>query len=239
MTAVRFTSATSWPRSLTRVSGQGGGIRSPRPWPTPVAPSSTAVAATRRSPCGVGISRSSCCTASITSAGRLPDNGAIREIFGRLDLDAFDAAVARWVADVLPDLDPDSLRAVAIDGQPLRGSRHRSVPAVHLPDADRNRTGSSPQALAILRNLAVTWLRLGGVANIVAAPRRNADRGHELIDDLRRLKYWLTREARPSGLQRGPARITLTPKRGGNAGHFRGMKDAQNPDARGRRRRGS
>ncbi len=54
-------------------------------------------------------------------------------------------------------------------------------------DANRTRTGSGPQALAILRNVTVTWLRLDGVANIAAALRRNACRVPALIDDLRRL----------------------------------------------------
>lgn len=55
-------------------------------------------------------------------------------------------------------------------------------------DANRTRNGSGPHALAILRNIAVTWLRLDGVANIAAALRRNACRVAPLIDDLRRLK---------------------------------------------------
>jgi hypothetical protein len=55
-------------------------------------------------------------------------------------------------------------------------------------DAGRTRAGSDPQALATLRNLAVSWLRLRGVSNIAAALRRNAAHFPELIDDLRRLK---------------------------------------------------
>jgi hypothetical protein len=55
-------------------------------------------------------------------------------------------------------------------------------------DANRTRAGSGPQALATLRNLAVSWLRLRGVSNIAAALRRNAARVPELIEDLRRLK---------------------------------------------------
>jgi hypothetical protein len=55
-------------------------------------------------------------------------------------------------------------------------------------DANRTRTGSGPQALATLRNLAVTWLRLEGATNIAAALRRNASRVHELISNFRRLK---------------------------------------------------
>lgn len=55
-------------------------------------------------------------------------------------------------------------------------------------DANRTRSGSGPQALATLRNLAVTWLRLDGAENVAAALRRNAARVAELIDKLRRLK---------------------------------------------------
>jgi hypothetical protein len=55
-------------------------------------------------------------------------------------------------------------------------------------DANRTRAGSGPQALATLRNLAVTWLRLGGATNIAAALRRNATRVADLITELRRLK---------------------------------------------------
>ncbi len=40
-------------------------------------------------------------------------------------------------------------------------------------DASRVRTGSAPQALAGLRNAALTLLRLGGVSNIAAALREN------------------------------------------------------------------
>ncbi len=63
---------------------------------------------------------------------RPPSYGTIREAFLRIDVDAFEAAVARWVAHALPDADPDSLRAVAIDGKASRGSRRGGVPAVHL-----------------------------------------------------------------------------------------------------------
>jgi hypothetical protein len=57
-------------------------------------------------------------------------------------------------------------------------------------DADRTHAGSGPQALATLRNLAVTWLRLEGATNIAAALRRNATRVADLVDDLRRLKNY-------------------------------------------------
>jgi hypothetical protein len=48
-------------------------------------------------------------------------------------------------------------------------------------DANRTRVGSGPQALAALRNLAITTLRLDGVANIAAGLRRNAARVRDLM----------------------------------------------------------
>jgi hypothetical protein len=54
-------------------------------------------------------------------------------------------------------------------------------------DEDRNRTrlGSGPQALAALRNAAVTFLRRDGVTNIMAALRHNAARVRDLLVRLR------------------------------------------------------
>ncbi|MDG3005723.1 ISAs1 family transposase [Paludisphaera mucosa] len=72
---------------------------------------------------------------------RPPSYGAVREVFLRLDADAFEAAVARWVDHVLPDVDPDGLRAVAIDGKASRGSRRGAAPAVHLLAALDQATG--------------------------------------------------------------------------------------------------
>jgi hypothetical protein len=55
-------------------------------------------------------------------------------------------------------------------------------------DANRARIGSGPQALAALRNLAISKLRLDGVTNVAAALRRNAARVHDLLVSLRILK---------------------------------------------------
>lgn len=55
-------------------------------------------------------------------------------------------------------------------------------------DANRSRTGSGPQVLATLRNLAISKLRLDEVTNIAAAFRRNAARVGDLIASLCRLK---------------------------------------------------
>lgn len=56
-------------------------------------------------------------------------------------------------------------------------------------DANRTRSGSAPQVLAALRNLAVSKLRLEAVTNIAAALRRNAARVGPLIESLCSLKY--------------------------------------------------
>lgn len=48
-------------------------------------------------------------------------------------------------------------------------------------DANRTRSGSGPQVLAALRNLAISSLRLNRVTNIASALRRNAARTADLV----------------------------------------------------------
>jgi len=55
-------------------------------------------------------------------------------------------------------------------------------------DASRIRTGSGPEVMAALRNLAVGFLRSTGVTNIAEALRRNAARVDELFTKLGILK---------------------------------------------------
>jgi Transposase DDE domain len=55
-------------------------------------------------------------------------------------------------------------------------------------DANRTRSGSGPQVLAALRNLAITKLRFDEVTNIAAGLRRNAARVRDLFVSLRILK---------------------------------------------------
>lgn len=55
-------------------------------------------------------------------------------------------------------------------------------------DANRTRSGSGPQVLAALRNLAISILRRDEVTNIAAALRRNAARVRDLLVNLRILK---------------------------------------------------
>jgi hypothetical protein len=56
-------------------------------------------------------------------------------------------------------------------------------------DASRIRSGSGPQALAALRNAAISQLRSDGVTNIAAGLRRNAARVRDLLVRLRILKH--------------------------------------------------
>lgn len=55
-------------------------------------------------------------------------------------------------------------------------------------DANRTRSGSGPQAMATLRNVAISWLRRCGSTNIAASLRRNAARVRDLLVNLRILK---------------------------------------------------
>src|SRR3954470_17880961 len=72
---------------------------------------------------------------------RPPPYGTFQGLFTRLDADAFEAAVSRWVARLLPAGGADRLRAVAIDGKSSRGSVTAVAPAVHLLAALDQETG--------------------------------------------------------------------------------------------------
>ena len=70
---------------------------------------------------------------------RPPAYGTFQGLFSRLDAEAFEAAVSRWVAHLLPAA--GELNAVAIDGKSSRGSGTADSPAVHLLSALDQRTG--------------------------------------------------------------------------------------------------
>jgi hypothetical protein len=72
---------------------------------------------------------------------RPPAYGTFQGLFTRLDADAFEAAVSRWVAHLLPAGEAGGLRAVAIDGKASRGSVAADAPAVHLLAALDQETG--------------------------------------------------------------------------------------------------
>lgn len=63
----------------------------------------------------------------------------------------------------------------------IENRSHHVRDATMGEDASRIRTGSAPQILAAIRNLAIGWLRHQGATNIAAALRRNAARVPELI----------------------------------------------------------
>ena len=56
-------------------------------------------------------------------------------------------------------------------------------------DRSRVRTGSAPQALAAVRNLAIKWLRSHKVDNLAAALRENAWNPQRLFAKLGRLNH--------------------------------------------------
>ena len=62
---------------------------------------------------------------------RPPTDGAFRYLFHLLDLHAFEAALAAWVAKLIPTA-PDQLRPTPLDGKTLRGSDGPLRGAVHL-----------------------------------------------------------------------------------------------------------
>ena len=70
-----------------------------------------------------------------------PAYGTFQGLFSRLDAPAFEAAVSRWIAHLLPAAGPGPLHAVAIDGKSSRGSGTADAPAVHLLSALDQRTG--------------------------------------------------------------------------------------------------
>ncbi len=61
---------------------------------------------------------------------KTPTKSTFSKIFRAPDLDAFEAALRRWLQDRC-DRDP----AIAPDGKTLRGSRNGDIPGIHLPAA--------------------------------------------------------------------------------------------------------
>jgi hypothetical protein len=57
-----------------------------------------------------------------------PCKGALSILFRKLDIDAYEQALARWVLARCPELGA----AIALDGKTLRGSASHGVPGVHL-----------------------------------------------------------------------------------------------------------
>src|SRR5262245_27901987 len=57
-----------------------------------------------------------------------PTKSCLGKIFRRLDVEAFEAALSRWVLS----RQQDGWQAIAVDGKTLRGSKDGDVPGVHL-----------------------------------------------------------------------------------------------------------
>jgi DDE_Tnp_1-associated/Transposase DDE domain len=60
-----------------------------------------------------------------------PTDGAFRYLFALLDLSAFEAALAAWIAHLIP-VTPEQLRPTPLDGKTLCGSDDKLRGAVHL-----------------------------------------------------------------------------------------------------------
>lgn len=78
--------------------------------------------------------------------GKTPAASTLSRTLRRLDPDAVEAALARWVCG---RLGPDALRQIAIDGKVLRGSKGGELPGQHLVAA------YAPAAAAVLAQVRV------------------------------------------------------------------------------------
>jgi len=76
---------------------------------------------------------------------KTPAKASLSKLFRRLDIDAFEAALSRW----LSARQEDGWQAVALDGKTPRGSADGDTPGVHLL------TAFVPSAAAVLRQLRV------------------------------------------------------------------------------------
>jgi hypothetical protein len=79
-------------------------------------------------------------------SARTPCKAALSNLLRRLDVAAFEQALARWVQARCPDLG----EALAIDGKTLRGSATYQLPGVHLLAA------YAPQVAAVVAQVRVS-----------------------------------------------------------------------------------
>jgi DDE_Tnp_1-associated/Transposase DDE domain len=61
--------------------------------------------------------------------GKTPCTSTFSELFRVLDIDAFEAALSRWILSRLP---PGDERVISLDGKTLRGSKDGEAPGQHL-----------------------------------------------------------------------------------------------------------
>ncbi|WP_229843822.1 ISAs1 family transposase, partial [Streptomyces chryseus] len=69
----------------------------------------------------------------------LPSETTVRRLLGRIDANALDRAVGRWLADRCPK--PAGLRGLAVDGKALRGAARAKGRKIHLLAALDHTTG--------------------------------------------------------------------------------------------------
>jgi DDE_Tnp_1-associated/Transposase DDE domain len=65
--------------------------------------------------------------------GKTPAPSSLSDLFSRLNVTAFEAALSRWIASRLPaPAESAGPQAVSLDGKTLRGSRDGQTPGQHL-----------------------------------------------------------------------------------------------------------
>jgi len=78
--------------------------------------------------------------------GKTPTKSTLSDLFRKIDVTAFEAALSRWVASRLPD---EQIKHVCLDGKTARGSKDGDAPGHHLVSA------YAPQAQAVLAQIRV------------------------------------------------------------------------------------
>jgi hypothetical protein len=72
----------------------------------------------------------------------VPAESTVRRLLARIDADALDQAVGRWLADRRPEpSNPADLRGVSVDGKSLRGAAKANGRRIHLLAAMEHTTG--------------------------------------------------------------------------------------------------
>ncbi len=174
--------------------------------------------------------------------------GAFQALFSRLDADALEAALGRWVARLLGPAAADGLRAVALDGKVARGSGTAEAAAVHLLAAlDQAAGGVLAQgrvpagtnehkaALGLLRAMALEGRVITGDAAFCQRDLCRqvvADGGHYLIkvdDNQPTLKADIEAAFEPAASPLRPAAAGRAPRRGDHAGQARRPGRAATP----------
>ncbi|MFO0949961.1 MAG: ISAs1 family transposase [Isosphaeraceae bacterium] len=103
-------------------------------------------------------------------------------VFRRIDVAAFEAAVAGWVA---ARVGPEASRHLALDGKAARGSRDAAAPAAHLVAAYAVGAGA---VLAQLRVDAKTNEHKAALASSASSPRRAGRHRRRHVHPPRRLR---------------------------------------------------